>query len=309
MPGERAVYGGVIMKVLNFGSLNIDYIYKVRHFVQKGETQASDMLNIYGGGKGLNQSVALSRAGAEVYHAGVIGTDGAFLKEILEEAGVNTKFTQELQNVRTGHAIIQNDSAGDNCIILYGGANQEITREFVDNVIEGFGSGDWIALQNEINEIPYIASRAHEKGMKIVLNPSPVNEKIFEINLSYIDYFILNEGEGQALAGAEADGPALISKLSEKFPGAEIVLTLGERGSVYTGKEGIAWQDAYKADVTDTTAAGDTFTGYFMAGRLEGMPVKEALDMASKASAIAVTRKGAAMSIPMKEEVLDFKVK
>lgn len=145
--------------------------------------------------------------------------------------------------------------------------------------------------------------------MKIVLNPSPVNEKIFEINLSYIDYFILNEGEGQALAGAEADGPALISKLSEKFPGAEIVLTLGERGSVYTGKEGIAWQDAYKADVTDTTAAGDTFTGYFMAGRLEGMPVKEALDMASKASAIAVTRKGAAMSIPMKEEVLDFKVK
>ncbi|MCI9080331.1 MAG: ribokinase, partial [Lachnospiraceae bacterium] len=213
------------------------------------------------------------------------------------------------QNVRTGHAIIQNDSAGDNCIILYGGANQEITREFADNVIKEFGSGDWLVLQNEINEIPYIADKAHERGMNIVLNPSPVNDKIFEINLDYINCFILNEGEGQALAGVQADGGTLIKRLGEKFPGAEIVLTLGERGSVYTGKEGVVWQDAYKADVTDTTAAGDTFTGYFMAGRLGGMPVKEALDMASKASALAVTRKGAAMSIPVKEEVLDFKVK
>ncbi|MDE6616197.1 MAG: ribokinase [Lachnospiraceae bacterium] len=297
------------MKVLNFGSLNIDYFYKVGHFVQKGETQASDMLNIYGGGKGLNQSVALSRAGAEVYHAGVIGTDGAFLKEILEEAGVNTTFTQELQNVRTGHAIIQNDSAGDNCIILYGGANQEVTRELADNVIKEFGSGDWLVLQNEINEIPYIVEKAHEKGMKIVLNPSPVNNKIFEINLSYIDCFVLNEGEGQALAGVKADGATLINKLGEKFPGAEIVLTLGERGSVYAGKEGVVWQDAYKADVIDTTAAGDTFTGYFMAGRMEGMSVKDALNMASKASALAVTRKGAAMSIPMKDEVIGFKAK
>ncbi len=297
------------MKVLNFGSLNIDYFYKVGHFVQKGETQASDMLNIYGGGKGLNQSVALSRAGAEVYHAGVIGTDGAFLKEILEEAGVNTTFTQELQNVRTGHAIIQNDSAGDNCIILYGGANQEVTKELVDDVIKEFGSGDWLVLQNEINEIPYIVDKAHEKGMKIVLNPSPVNNKIFEINLSYIDYFILNEGEGQALAGVQADGSTLINKLGEKFPDAEIVLTLGERGSVYSGKEGVVWQDAYKADVIDTTAAGDTFTGYFMAGRMEGMSVKDALNMASKASALAVTRKGAAMSIPMKDEVIGFKAK
>ncbi len=297
------------MKVLNFGSLNIDYFYKVGHFVQKGETQASDMLNIYGGGKGLNQSVALSRAGAEVYHAGVIGTDGAFLKEILEEAGVNTTFTQELQNVRTGHAIIQNDSAGDNCIILYGGANQEVTKELVDDVIKEFGSGDWLVLQNEINEIPYIVDKAHEKGMKIVLNPSPVNNKIFEINLSYIDYFILNEGEGQALAGVQADGSTLINKLGEKFHDAEIVLTLGERGSVYSGKEGVVWQDAYKADVIDTTAAGDTFTGYFMAGRMEGMSVKDALNMASKASALAVTRKGAAMSIPMKDEVIGFKAK
>ena len=130
------------MRVLNFGSLNIDYFYKVDHFVQKGETQASDMLNVYAGGKGLNQSVALSRAGAEVYHAGMIGVDGTFLKEMLKDAGVNSEYVEKSQNIRTGHAIIQNDSMGDNCIILYGGANQAITREIADNVMKNFNSGE-----------------------------------------------------------------------------------------------------------------------------------------------------------------------
>ncbi|MCI8770361.1 MAG: ribokinase [Lachnospiraceae bacterium] len=298
------------MRVLNFGSLNIDYFYKVDHFVQKGETQASDMLNVYAGGKGLNQSVALSRAGAEVYHAGMIGVDGTFLKEMLKDAGVNTEYVEKSQNIRTGHAIIQNDSMGDNCIILYGGANQAITREIADNVMKNFNSGDWLILQNEISEIPYIAEKAAEKGMKIFLNPSPMNDKIFEINLDCIDCFILNEGEGKALAGLQqSDGDALIKQLREQFPHAEIVLTLGENGSVYAGKDGIVWQDAYRADAVDTTAAGDTFTGYFMAGRLHGMPVKEALTMASKASALAVSKKGAALSIPTRKEVLEFEVK
>ena len=168
------------MKVLSFGSLNIDYIYKVNHFVHKGETQSSDTLNIYGGGKGLNQSVALSRAGAEVYHAGIIGVDGMFLKDTLKDAGVNTDFVEKSQNIRTGHAIIQNDIQGDNCIILYGGANQAITKEMADKVLKEFDEGDWLILQNEINEIPYIVEKASEKGMKISLNPSPMNEKIFE---------------------------------------------------------------------------------------------------------------------------------
>ena len=106
------------MKVLNFGSLNIDYVYSLDHFVQKGETISSDALHIFPGGKGLNQSVALGRAGVTVSHAGAVGKDGDFLLELLKESCVDTKYIQVLEGIQTGTAIIQNDKSGDNCIIL-----------------------------------------------------------------------------------------------------------------------------------------------------------------------------------------------
>ncbi len=294
------------MKILNFGSLNIDYVYSLSHFVQKGETITSDMLNVFAGGKGLNQSIALSRAGGNVYHAGAIGADGLFLEEVLNEAGVDTRFLMKCEDIRTGNAIIQKDREGDNCIILYGGANQAITKEMADEVLSAFGAGDWLFLQNEISEIPYMVEKAHERGMRIVLNPSPMNEKILGINLNYIDCFILNEVEAHALVREDVDKDALLNQLKERFPHAEIVLTLGEKGSVYAGAEGIAEQKAYQVAVVDTTAAGDTFLGYYMSGRLQGESVKEALDMAARASAIAVSKKGAAPSIPKRDEVLHF---
>lgn len=294
------------MKILNFGSLNIDYVYSLNHFVQKGETITSDKLNVFAGGKGLNQSIALSRAGGNVYHAGAIGADGVFLEEVLNEAGVDTRFLMKYEDVRTGNAIIQKDRGGDNCIILYGGANQAITKEMADEVLSAFGEGDWLFLQNEISEIPYIVEKAHKRGMRIVLNPSPMNEKILRINLNYIDCFILNEVEAHALVREDADKDALLNQLKERFPHTEIVLTLGEKGSVYVGAEGIAEQKAYQVATVDTTAAGDTFLGYYMAERLQGESVKEALDMAARASAIAVSKKGAAPSIPKRDEVLHF---
>ena len=294
------------MKILNFGSLNIDYVYSLNHFVQKGETITSDKLNVFAGGKGLNQSIALSRAGGNVYHAGAIGADGVFLEEVLNEAGVDTRFLMKCKDVRTGNAIIQKDRGGDNCIILYGGANQAITKEMADEVLSAFGEGDWLFLQNEISEIPYIVEKAHERGMRIVLNPSPMNEQILRINLNYIDCFILNEVEAHALVQKDVDKAALLNQLKERFPHAEIVLTLGEKGSVYAGTEGIAEQKAYQVATVDTTAAGDTFIGYYMAERLQGESVKEALDMAARASAIAVSKKGAAPSIPKRDEVLHF---
>lgn len=292
------------MKVLNFGSLNIDYVYDVEHFVQKGETISSTALKVFSGGKGLNQSVAFSKAGADIYHAGMIGTDGNFLKEILKETGVKVDYVKQSETVRTGNAIIQNDRQGDNCIILYGGANQTISKKFVEEVLQGFESGDWLVIQNEINENPYIVECAHKKGMKVVLNPSPMNEKIFDINLKYVDCFILNEGEAKVLAGNDLQGEELLDELKKKFPHTTIVLTLGERGSVYVDENNTVYQKAYKVKTVDTTAAGDTFTGYFVSGRLQGMPVKQSLELAAKASAITVTGKGAAPSIPWMEDVL-----
>ena len=225
------------MKVICFGSLNIDYTYKVDHFVQKGETLSSDSLQVFSGGKGLNQSIALAKAGVETWHAGSIGEDGRFLLKQMEDAGVNTECVSILTDIRTGNAIIQNDREGDNCILLYGGANQAITREQVDEVIGRCDKGDFLVLQNEINELTYIVEQAHEKGLKIVLNPSPMNEKIRRLPLAYVDYFMLNEIEaGQILNREIKDGfdkEELGRALMECFPNAVIVLTLGKEGAVY----------------------------------------------------------------------------
>ena len=308
---ERIVEREVSMKILSFGSLNIDYVYKVPHFVKKGETLSAEELNVYTGGKGLNQSIALARAGVETYQAGAIGTDGMFLLEQLKEAGVKTDLVKILDDVRTGNAIIQNDEEGDNCIILFGGANQAISKEQVDEVFEHFKNEDYLLIQNEINELSYIVEKAKEEGMKIILNPSPMNEKIMKLPLDQIDYFILNEIEAMQILEMdkpeEIDGKYIASLLHERFKDATIVLTLGSEGSVCISDDEYIEQSIYKVKAIDTTAAGDTYTGYFIAGILKGKTIKESMDIASKASAIAVTRQGAAPSIPVLEEVEEYK--
>lgn len=299
------------MKILSFGSLNIDYVYSVPHFVKKGETLSAKELNVYTGGKGLNQSIALARAGVETYQAGAIGTDGMFLLEQLKEAGVKTDLVKILDDVRTGNAIIQNDDEGDNCIVLFGGANQTITKEQVDEVFKDFTNEDYLLIQNEINELSYIVEKAKEEGMKIILNPSPMNEKIMKLPLDQIDYFILNEIEAMQILEMdkpeEIDGKYIASLLHERFKDATIVLTLGSEGSVCISDDEYVEQSIYKVKAIDTTAAGDTYTGYFIAGILNGKTIKESMDIASKASAIAVTRQGAAPSIPVLEEVEEYK--
>lgn len=295
------------MKVLCFGSLNIDYTYQVDHFVKKGETLSSDRLNVFSGGKGLNQSIALARAGARTYHAGAVGEDGVFLLQQLEDAGVNTDCVAVLPDMRSGHAVIQNDREGDNCILLYGGANQAITRDQADRVLERFQAGDFLVLQNEINELDYIMERAAEKGMKIVLNPSPINEKILHLPLECVDYLVLNEVEAVQILGEEMsaaeNGQKLAEALRKRFTGAAVVLTLGAEGSVYMDENETVCQEAYRVQAVDTTAAGDTFTGFFIGALIRGRNHKEAMAEAAKAAAIAVTRPGASPSIPKLKEV------
>ena len=301
------------MKVLNFGSLNIDYVYSLDHFVQKGETISSDALHIFPGGKGLNQSVALGRAGVSVSHAGAVGKDGDFLLELLKESCVDTKYIQVLEGVQTGTAIIQNDKSGDNCIILYSGANHQITKEQIANTISDFEKGDFLVLQNEINGMDSIVRVAEEKGLKIVLNPSPMNEKILGLPLQYVDYFVLNEVEAAQILGleniSEKDGEKIVRELYNTYPHAKIVLTLGAEGSIYFDGEKLYRQRAYKTEVVDTTAAGDTFSGFFIAGILRGDTLEQAMDTAARAAGIAISRPGAAPSIPKKEEVLEFQFK
>ena len=301
------------MKIVNFGSLNIDYVYSVEHFVQKGETISSDSLEVFSGGKGLNQSVAMGRAGIEVFHAGAVGADGESLLQLLRQAGVNTDWVAVSETARTGNAIIQRDRSGDNCIILYGGANQSITAEQITQTLAQFAAGDYVVLQNEINGMKEIMQQAYQRGLHIVLNPSPMNEKIAALPLDFVDYFILNEIEAKELleleSGVEISGEAMICRLAERFPRAGIVLTLGADGAFYRDKSEMHRQPAYAVPVQDTTAAGDTFTGYFMAGLRKGLPKAECMKVAAKAAAIAVSRLGAAPSIPTWEEVERFAAK
>lgn len=286
------------MKILNFGALNIDYVYQVEDFVKGGQTIPASELSKSIGGKGLNQSVALARAGAQVYHAGCVGTDGNFLVEYLAENGANTDFVKTV-DAPTGHAMIQVDKKGQNCIIIYGGANKAISRDHVDEALSCFNSEDAILLQNEINDVRYIAEKAHEKGMTVILNPSPVTN--LDVPLELVDMFLLNELEAAEIFGKETVEDQLAA-MREICPKAKFVLTLGEHGAIYTDAEQTVYVDAVKTEVVDTTAAGDTFTGYFLTTYFTGAGVECALKTAAKAAAIAVSRKGASPSIPYKNE-------
>lgn len=235
------------MKVLNFGSLNIDYVYKVEHFVSPGETILSNDFEIFCGGKGLNQSIALKKAGVDVYHAGKVGDNSDLLLNRLREFGVNTDFIQR-ESGPTGHAIIQLDKTGQNCIILHGGANQTMTKEFIDSVIDNFSKGDIILLQNEINLLDYIIEKAHKKGMRIALNPSPINESIEKLDLSPVTWLLLNEVEGKALSGCRED-VEIAAELNRRYPDTEIILTLGSEGVLYSSRGKTLSHRAYETKI------------------------------------------------------------
>ena len=290
------------MKVLNIGSMNLDLVYSVDHIVQPGETEASVSMNTFLGGKGMNQSVALAKAGVEVYQGGMIGEDGQPFLDACAEYGVCADYIRKVEG-KSGHAVIQIDKSAQNCILLYGGANQMLTESYVDEVLEYFGAGDILLLQNEVNLLPYIVDKAYEKGMQIALNPSPFNEKLSKVDMTKISIFLLNEVEGNQVTGLTAP-EEIIAKMQDLYPHAKIVLTLGKDGAVYAEGEQRFFQPIFPVKAVDTTAAGDTFTGYFLAGLAEGMAIPETLKMSAKASSIAVSRAGAVPSIPYRAEVM-----
>ena len=290
------------MKILNFGSLNVDYVYSLDHIVMGGETISSKELNIFPGGKGLNQSVALARAGACVYHAGCVGIDGQLLVDTLSGDGVDLTYLKTVDE-KSGHAIIQVSADGENSIVLYSGANHKISREHIDEVLENFGKGDIIVLQNEISNLEYVIDRAYEIGMQIVFNCAPIGNNVFSLDFSKISCVILNEVEMCAIAGCD-DFDGGIEAMQKKNPDMKIMLTLGKRGCMYADKDIRVSHPIFETTVVDTTAAGDTFTGYFISEMAKGREMSDVLRVASCASAITVSRPGASVSIPRYDEVM-----
>lgn len=291
------------MKVLCFGSANLDHVYKVDHFTVPGETQGCLEYNIKCGGKGVNQAIAMAFAGNDTYFAGIIGSDSGLLKDALVDKGVHIDY-MKISNKPTGHAIIEVDQSGQNHILLYGGTNKEIDFEYIDEVLSHFSKGDIVVLQNEINNVPYIIERCYEKEMKIFFNAAPYDIAVKNYPIEKVTWLVVNETEGAALSNEE-DYEKIIQTLKQKYPHTHILFTMGKEGSrVLTDKEDIK-VEALKVNAVDTTGAGDTYIGYFVRGIVEEMPLLETAQMATKASAIVVTRFGAVDSIPNYEEVFE----
>lgn len=290
--------------VLNFGSLNIDYVYAVPHFVAPKETMASFSRTCGAGGKGLNQSIAMARAGINVAHAGKIGPEGAFLAETLQQAKVNTQWIIR-GDIPTGHAIIQVDPHGQNAILLYPGANCALTPEEIQEVLSLQPAGRWLLLQNEVNLLDSIIRQGKAQGMKLAFNPAPCTEEINQLPLEMLDLLVVNEVEAAMLTHGSPDEPTpMLEKLTQRCPNAEVIITLGEKGAVCgCGHQRYAIPATRAEKVVDTTSAGDTFIGYYLAARLRDMAIPEALNTASRAAAITVSRPGAATSIPMANEI------
>lgn len=281
----------------------MDYVYRMQRFVQPGETLTCDKLSVFAGGKGLNQSVALAYAGADVVHCGFVSRQAMFLVDTLENAGVDTSLVQLTDN-ENGHAIIQVLPNGENCIIVYPGTNYMQTDAFVEQVAQKLSVEDLILFQNECGNAANMMKKAKVKGARIVLNPSPMNTTCLSLPLELVDIFLLNEVEGREITHKKAV-QEIVEDMHLKYPTAEIVLTLGKQGMIYCGSQEQFHVPATNVGpVVDTTAAGDTFTGYFLALKERGATAREAALVASRAAGIAVTRKGASISIPRLDEVV-----
>ena len=288
-------------KLVNLGSLCIDHVYSVPDITGAGETVASLGYEVFPGGKGLNQSVAAARAGAEVMHFGCVGEDGAWLKDVLAEAGVEASGVRVATGA-SGHAVIQVNAAGENAIVVAGGTNRELTEAEVSAALDAVGPGDWLLLQNEINDLEGVLAASARRGTRVAFNVAPVDGREAGYDLSATALLIVNEIEAGALAGEEAPSAALKS-LRQRYPNMDVVLTLGREGLLYANSDGTRTMPAYPVQAVDETAAGDAFIGYLMAALLAGDEIASALRKASAAGALAVTKAGAASSIPTPPEV------
>ncbi len=276
------------------------------HFVREGETISADHLEFFSVGKGLNQSIACARAGANIEHAGAVGSDGTFLVDLLRESGVHADRVRLLDEA-SGHAVIQLTPQGSNSIIIAHGANFCISESYIDQVLADYGDNDILLLQNEVNNISYAMRQAKKRGMRIAFNASPVTPAILEYPLDLVDCFFVNETEGKYLSGRNGgNNTEILAALHDRFPSAAIVLTVGSDGVLYQAGDEVISHPAYRVHAFDTTAAGNTFTGFFLVGVWRGLPVEQCLKAASLAAARAVTIKGAAPSIPTWDEMESF---
>lgn len=287
------------MAILNLGSINADMVYAMPHLPAPGETLAADGLQKFLGGKGANMSVAATRAGSEVKHIGAVGADGIWAVERLADYGVDVEHVARL-DTPTGHAIIAVDRDGENLIILYPGANRELTMAQLDRAFAQAVPGDILVLQNETNLQAEAAERGKAKGLRVCYAAAPFDAAAVQAVLPHLDFLILNEVEAEQLRQATGKTPADLGV-------RDVIITLGAKGARHIDGASGAVLDVPALPVTavDTTGAGDTFTGYVLSALDRGLSMADAMAEAARAGALMVTRRGTADVIPTRQEVAD----
>lgn len=288
----------------NYGSINIDHVYRVPHLVRPGETLSSLSYRQVLGGKGSNQTIAIARAGGEVMHWGRLGRKDRWVLKTLTSSGANIAHI-EIAEEASGHTVIQVDDKGENSIVLYPGANHGFSRAHLEALFSITRPGEWLLLQNECNATGDVLTLAHQHGMKIAFNPAPMSIEVRQLPLEHVDVLFLNRGEAAMLGELDEETPteALLDRLAQRFPTTELVLTLGAEGVAYRHGDTRLQLPAQRVEAVDTTGAGDTFIGYFLAARLADEPIATCLQRATTAAALCVQREGAAPSIPTVAEL------
>ncbi|KIC40911.1 ribokinase [Ruegeria sp. ANG-S4] len=284
------------MTIWNLGSINADMVYDLPHLPGPGETLAARGLHQFLGGKGANMSVASARAGARVSHIGAVGPDGGWARDRLTEYGVDTRHITDA-DVPTGHAIIAVDADGENNIILFQGANHAISEDQLGQALSSAAAGDLLVMQNETNGQTHAAQLGRELGLTVCYAAAPFQAESVTAVLPYLDFLILNEIEAEQLQSATGLAPS-------DLPVEHVIVTLGAKGARYfqRGRDPADFA-AFQVEPVDTTGAGDTFTGYVLAGMDRGMPMAQAILQAMRAAALMVTRHGTADVIPDLKEV------
>ncbi|MCB2111598.1 MAG: ribokinase [Rhodobacteraceae bacterium] len=288
------------MSVWNLGSINVDLFYRVPHLVQPGETLPAKSHQTGLGGKGANQSVAIARAGAQVHHIGMIGSDNHWVLDRLSGYGVDVTHVTQAE-AATGHAIIMVDELGENSIVTFAGANYAQLVGNIEAALSEAQAGDILALQTEVSHLAEAAQIAHARGLFVVYSAAPFKPDIAKKMLPHVDLLVLNEVEAGQLAAA-------MGMPVEDVPVPGMLITLGGRGARWRDQQTgqVTEVPAFHVEPVDTTGAGDCFIGYVLAGLDQGLSREEALRLGAAAAALQVTRPGTADAIPTRAEVDAF---
>ena len=283
------------------GSINMDMTVRAERIPLKGETVKGEDLKYIPGGKGANQAVAMAKLGAEVEMFGCVGDDaaGASLVKNMQETGVETKCIKTVAGTPTGLAMITVGD-NDNTIVVVAGTNDHVDIGYVNEVKDSLLECEIVLLQHEIPQetVEYVIELCAENGVKVVLNPGPARP-VKQAILEKVTYLTPNEHEAAILFGDDISFEEMMKKYPEK-----LVITQGSRGVSTCLESGeVILVPARKANVVDTTGAGDTLNGAFTVAVTEGMDIAKALAFANTAAGLSTEKFGAQGGMPSRDEV------